>query len=353
MTRIVLLSLGFMVVAASLAPAQALRRPYGAFDAIEEGTANNEARRLQAIGSQLDTNDRLRSLVTDVRRPRVVAVPDRNTHVYAYGRRGILGLRPQGYVVVRRQLAPAPPRMVRLVPSPPVYDDYPYRDFARQPVGHESVQTGPRTWEYWPLYEGNLARDDAGFAEPGYRSVQTDRRLNGRRDDTRVLRSQFAEDADRRNGRLPSAREQAAARSNGDTRVEDRGYRGRARASSLPAARRPAQPETAVEELPMPQPARGRARDIARDSESERNELLRRLNEARRTTGGSVIELPKDQDEPTEPSRAEPPPPPMPEDEDAGPALAPLEKPLPDEPTPPAAAAPELEGPSLGNPRGQ
>ena len=134
---------------------QAPREPYGPFDAIAEGARNSELQRLSAIDAQLETVDSLRAL--RVAQPRVLlGRPD--IAVYPYGRRGIFGLRPRGYVVARRTpvvvyggAAPAPPQ-------PPTgyldryYGGYSSDSEVRQPIGHESLQTGPNRWEYRPLY---------------------------------------------------------------------------------------------------------------------------------------------------------------------------------------------------------
>lgn len=161
MWRILITSL---VLAAALACGettfgQAPREPYGPFDAIAEGARNSELQRRSAIDAQLDTVDALRTLRL-AQAPVLLGRPD--VAVYPYGRRGIFGLRPRGYVVVRRtpavvygdRSAPEPP------PPPAGYEDRFYGGYSsgsmgttvRQPIGHESLQTGPNRWEYRPLY---------------------------------------------------------------------------------------------------------------------------------------------------------------------------------------------------------
>jgi hypothetical protein len=85
--------------------------------------------------------------------------------VYAYGRRGLLGRRPAGYIVVRRapvyrqadvfSVSPPP------VPYPPGDYGYSSRTAGRQPIGHFSGQTGPNRWEYRPLYDDDVESDVA------------------------------------------------------------------------------------------------------------------------------------------------------------------------------------------------
>jgi hypothetical protein len=134
---------------------QATREPYGPFDAIAEGSRNSELQRLSAIDAQLDTVDALRSL--RVAQRGVFLGPD--VAVYPYGRRGILGLRPRGYVVVRRAPVVINGDRSQLTPPPPPaeyagrnYGGYSTDSEVRQPIGHESLQTGPNRWEYRPLY---------------------------------------------------------------------------------------------------------------------------------------------------------------------------------------------------------
>jgi hypothetical protein len=114
------------LAASGKASAQDVRRPYGPFDAIADGARSSELRQLSLINGQLDHADYLRSLTVPVAGPRVLAGDPRVVGVYPYGRRGLLGLRPQGYVVVRRapivvyrrSYAVAPP-----TPPSPLYAD--------------------------------------------------------------------------------------------------------------------------------------------------------------------------------------------------------------------------------------
>jgi hypothetical protein len=135
------------------AAAQELRRPYGPFDAIAEGSQRGEAQRLSLIQSQLDTVDQLR--LARVSGPRTFLRDPNVAAVYPYGRRGIFGLRPRGYIVVRR--GPIPDYRNEYAPVPPdlggygAYDD-PAPQAVRQPIGHELLRTGPNRWEYRPLY---------------------------------------------------------------------------------------------------------------------------------------------------------------------------------------------------------
>jgi hypothetical protein len=168
---------------------QALRNPYGPFDAIAEGARNSELQRLSVIDAQLDTVDLLRALRTQ---PRVLlSRPD--MAVFPYGRRGILGLRPRGYVVVRRSPIVVSRSGLEPPPPPAGYEDRVYGGYSdsavRQPIGHESRQTGPNRWEYRPLYadddraldsihseiEGNLRPADRADPAP----IEPPRRVNG------------------------------------------------------------------------------------------------------------------------------------------------------------------------------
>jgi hypothetical protein len=151
---------------------QGPREPYGPFDAIAEGARNSELQRLSAIDAQLDTVDALRA--QRVAQPRVLlGRPD--VAVYPYGRRGILGLRPRGYVVVRRTPVVVYGTRSQPVPPPPPagYEDRYYDGYAsgstgstvRQPIGHESLQTGPNRWEYRPLYADDERALDSMHSE--------------------------------------------------------------------------------------------------------------------------------------------------------------------------------------------
>ena len=160
-----LLALTGAVAAGNSAFGQATREPYGPFDAIAEGARNSELRRLSLIDSQLDTIDARRSLIVPIAQPRGLWGPN-VAAVFPYGRRGILGLRPRGYVVVRRSPVVVDRRTYGLEGSPPgfsygAYTNDPYGQSARQPIGHESLQTGPNRWEYRPLY----AEDDGRLDE--------------------------------------------------------------------------------------------------------------------------------------------------------------------------------------------
>jgi hypothetical protein len=172
---ITLPALTFAVALDNPALGQDARQPYGPFDAIAEGTRNSELRNLSLIDSQLDAVDQLRSGVVSVAQPRVL-LGGPGVAVIPYGRRGILGLRPQGYVVMRRAPVVAYRRPYVLEPPPPPLppDNYrPYVDESvRQPLGHESLQTGPNRWEYRPLY----ADDDRRLDEI-HRDIERDLRL--------------------------------------------------------------------------------------------------------------------------------------------------------------------------------
>jgi hypothetical protein len=88
-----LLALTAVLTHGKITLCQAPPEPYGPFDAIAEGARNSELRRLSMIDSQLDSVDALRAL--RVGQPRGLWGSD-VAAVYAYGRRGILGLRPRG-----------------------------------------------------------------------------------------------------------------------------------------------------------------------------------------------------------------------------------------------------------------
>ncbi len=149
------------------------RGPYTAFDAMVEGAISGEDRRLSLVASQLDTVDRLRSVTVPVQLRRGVYARDPSVAaVYPYGRRGLFGLRPSGYIVVRRTPAVVYQQPGILPPAPYASDDrsvyegsgYSARTAARQPIGHFSGQTGPNRWEYRPLY-GDDAEIDVEHAE--------------------------------------------------------------------------------------------------------------------------------------------------------------------------------------------
>jgi hypothetical protein len=182
-----------LVLTAALIPtaafAQEANRTYGPFDAIAEGASRNNARGLALIGSQLQTVNQLRLTAgprTFFRDPSVSAV-------YAYGRRGIFGLRPRGYVVVRR--TPATPYRGSYN-FPPLYgaseDPSAYATWngVRQPIGHQLSQTGPNRWEYRPLY----ADDDLAFDEM-HRQIERELRPPGENES--ATRAGYAADAAR------------------------------------------------------------------------------------------------------------------------------------------------------------
>jgi hypothetical protein len=159
------ISMTAAVMFGTAASAQEPQRPYGPFDAISEGAERSEAQRLSLIDSQLDTVDQLR--LAQVAGPRTLLRDPGVAAVYPYGRRGILGLRPRGYIVVRR--APSVPSAAyrRSYAVEPQYDrgydayGFPIRQAVRQPIGHELLRTGPNRWEYRPLY----AEDDRRLDE--------------------------------------------------------------------------------------------------------------------------------------------------------------------------------------------
>jgi hypothetical protein len=292
---ITLLAVTGAVAAGKTTFGQAPREAYGPFDAIAEGSRNNELRRLSLIGAQLDTVDALREL--RVGQPRGLWGPD-VAAVYAYGRRGILGLRPRGYVVVRR--APVVNRRTYGVEgSPPgfsygSYTNDPYSQSARQPIGHQSLQTGPNRWEYRPLY----AADD-GRLDEIHGQIEGDLRPGG---------DAFPTDG-------------------GDMIGSDtRGAGGRAAASGpeeLPIPR----DQAVAQEARPPVPRRGQARDIARSAAfaGERNDAA-----SRRQAGDANLR------------NLRPPPPPRP-DPLAQPRIAPEKR-------APATDDAELRGPLLQNP---
>ena len=287
------LSMTGAVVLGRATSAQESRRPYGPFDAIAEGAERSETQRLSLIESQLDTVDQLR--LTQVAAPRI-RLRDPGVAVYPYGRRGILGLRPRGYVVVRRPpvVVYRPNYAIEAPPYDSEYDSYGYsRQTVRQPIGHELLRTGPNRWEYRPLYA-----DD-------------DRRLDeAHRDIERNLR--------------PLA---------GDERPAQAGYATQERRAGDPSR------ASAPEELPEPQdlddreltkngrpsPGRGEARDIAREGADR---PIRRA---------SVQQLP----DPPRNTRTLPPPQPDPPDQPRKDTSAEKQQPAADD---------ELRGPLLQNP---
>jgi hypothetical protein len=188
---ITLLTLAAACVSGKSTVGQESRRPYGPFDAIAEGAQNSELRRRSLIDSQLDAMDYLRSSIVPVAQPRAL-LGRADVAVYPYGRRGILGLRPRGYVVVRRVPINVNRGGYALEPPPPPAG-YDYGTYAgqsvRQPIGHESLQTGPNRWEYRPLYadddrsldeaHGQIERDvqqEADMLRPRRQTVGTARR---------------------------------------------------------------------------------------------------------------------------------------------------------------------------------
>jgi hypothetical protein len=208
-------------------------------DAIAEGAESSEARQLSLIESQLDTVDYLRPVAAPVRGPRVVYSGDsRIAAVYAYGRRGLLGLRPRGYVVIRR----APVVAYRGTPPLESYG-YPYRDGVRQPIGHESLQTGPNRWEYRPLY----ADDDLSFDET---HRQIEERLGPQRDAPAI-----PQPPERPNGIAADSRSQrSTAQRDAASEPEE-----------LPIPDQPREPPRGAKSTKT----RAAARDIARESEVE------------------------------------------------------------------------------------
>ncbi|MEX2139725.1 MAG: hypothetical protein WD894_10720 [Pirellulales bacterium] len=228
------------VVLAVLSPAasaQEPQRPYGPFDAIAEGTERSEAQRLSLIGAQLETVDQLR--LTQVAGPRAFSRDPGVAAVYPYGRRGILGLRPRGYIVVRRPPTVAYRRSYAV--EPPRYDfdydtdAYAIRQTVRQPIGHELLRTGPNRWEYRPLY----AQDDRQLDET-HREIE------------RNLRPLADDDGAERTGYFR----------------EDRRPRGASRAAVPEELPEPQDPDNGgtLTKNDAASPRRGEARDIARDN---------------------------------------------------------------------------------------
>jgi hypothetical protein len=226
-----------IALVAVTAAAQELRRPYGPFDAIAEGTERSESQRRSLIASQLDTVDQLR--LAQVVRPRTFFRDPNVTAVYPYGRRGLFGLRPRGYVVVRRAPSPTYRRSYdeatgQYDPRYDGYDELVPRS-VRQPIGHEQLQTGPNRWEYRPLY----ADDDREFDEI-HREIERD--LQPPDDDGRAERTGYAT-PERRTMRAPQV----------NTPEE------------LPEPPEPAN-GGAIANDERALPRRGQARDIARDA---------------------------------------------------------------------------------------
>lgn len=219
---------------------QELRRPYGPFDAIAEGTERSESQRRSLIASQLDTVDQLR--LTQVAGPRAFFRDPNVTAVYPYGRRGLFGLRPRGYIVVRRPRIPTDRRSYAPQPSQydPLYDGYGYSasPAVRQPIGHEQLQTGPNRWEYRPLYA-----DDDRQLDDVHREIE--RELRPPADDGYAERAGYSTN-ERRSMRAPRL----------NTPEE------------LPEPQGPVNRSASSQSERPPQP--GQARDIARD-EVERN----------------------------------------------------------------------------------
>jgi hypothetical protein len=189
MWRFLFLLLCGYVVWGTAATAQDIGRPYGPFDAIAEGTRNSELRRLSLIDSQLDTVDRLRAGIVPVAQPRAWLRDPGVAAVVPYGRRGILGLRPQGYIVVRRAPVVAN-RPIFVPPSPPgalgggLLANDPASAPIRQPIGHQSLQTGLNRWEYRPLYA-----DDDRWLDETHREIERNLGLAGTTRDLRGTRS--------------------------------------------------------------------------------------------------------------------------------------------------------------------
>lgn len=293
------------------------RRPYTAYDAIEEGYLNSEAQRMSLINSQLDTVDRLRPFIVPVQLRRGYYARDPYVEaVYAYGRRGLFGRRPAGYVVIRRAPVVAYQQRQVFEPWPYVPGDiygYSARTAARQPIGHESRQTGPNRWEYRPLYA-----DDA--------------ELDAAHDD--VERGQLADEDDV-----------------GGRAIESRPAIETERPDRRPAASEP-------EELPPPResqerrsPVRGAsnigaARDIARD-EIDRDDQTTPLKGVPPAQAAAE----EKQSRPRERARVKVPPPPVP-DEGVQPAERATKKPAvkPDKGAEPPPDEAPTEGPLLQNP---
>jgi hypothetical protein len=197
-------------------------------------------------------------------------------------------------------------------PPPPVrgYGGDPAGQSVRQPIGHESLQTGPNRWEYRPLYA-----DDDGRLDEIHGQIERELRPNG--------------------GELASERDGAA---DSTTR----------RASDRAAA-------SAPEELPVPRDAamtrdvrspanvRGQARDIARSNVVGGNVVGRNVVGsaafANERAGAATRQQAADEDRRT---RSEPPPPPRPD--------PPRQQTEADEKPPQSTGDPELRGPLLQNP---
>jgi hypothetical protein len=272
---------------------QELRRPYGPFDAIAEGTERSESQRRSLIASQLDTVDQLR--LVQLTRPRTFFRDPNVAAVYPYGRRGILGLRPRGYIVVRRPTDPTYRRPYAGVPDQydlryDGYDDS-IPQAVRQPIGHEQLQTGPNRWEYRPLYA-----DDRDFDEI-HREIESD--LQPPRDSGRAERTGYA---------APERRTLHAPQVNAP--------------EELPEPPEPANGGAFTNDERV-LPRRGQARDIARDEIDEppqRSSVTRSIANERNTR---------------------PPPPPRPDPPNQAIKSAPPQKP---------AEETELRGPLLKDP---
>jgi hypothetical protein len=279
---------------ATTAAAQELRRPYGPFDAIAEGTARSESQRRSIIASQLDTVDQLR--LSQVAGPRTLFRDPNVTAVYPYGRRGIFGLRPRGYIVVRRP--PIPRSQRSYAPESPQYEprydgyDYSASPTVRQPIGHEQLQTGPDRWEYRPLY----ADSDRDLDE---RDGQVERNLRPPADDGYAERTGYA---------TPRRQPRSAPPVNSPEEL-------------------PEPPEAvnggAITQNDRTSPRRGQARDIARDELDDRPQ--------RANVAGSIANGRNNR----------PPPPPRPD---------PLDQPKNSPPQKQPAEDNELRGPLLKDP---
>ncbi len=158
----------------SVAQAAEPPEPYDALTAGRDAYYYHEARRRQAIATQLATIDRMKwfagfpaggiAIAPGYGQTIYYRDPPSLDYIYATGRSSV-------YTRYPNRAWPGLPDVFE--PWPLVPGDiwgYPYYDAVPQPIGQRQVQTGPKQWESHPVYATPI---DAGPLEAGLPEAAT------------------------------------------------------------------------------------------------------------------------------------------------------------------------------------